>query len=77
MTIIILCDTVPQYHWPLSEPIPKVLVEASVSFDINKKLFLHDGSISELDCDAIVVTANKMLRKMPGKKGPESILKIL
>ena len=39
--------------------LPPGLDETSVDFKVNRKIFIHDGSIAELECDVIVVPALK------------------
>lgn len=49
-------------HYAAAGDIPNLppgLDETSVDFKVNRKIFIHDGSIAELECDVIVVPALK------------------
>ena len=35
--------------------------EYSVDKKINKKIFIYDGSVTDLECEAVVISANKKI----------------
>ena len=35
--------------------------EYSVDKTINKKIFIYDGSVTDLECEAVVISANKKI----------------
>lgn len=47
-------DEIPTLPPALDDPVP--------NFSINRRIFLHDGSIAEIDCDVVVLSCNKNLK---------------
>ena len=41
--------------------LPPQLDETPPDFKVNKKIFIHDGDIAELECDVIVVSVSKQM----------------
>ena len=53
----------------LTGEIPKFTEEDyhySVNKSINKKIYIYDGSVTDLECEVIVISANKKI-SMKGK----------